>query len=115
MNRIKQQLHKGRYFDEERAFYDMTIRNHMLMVQDKPKVKKPGGGINTEANQEKRRNKIMLQQIKGLCRQALDGIIDEDYAIRKLMSEKLHDQYLFRTQKALSYLKYTNYMEVSND
>ena len=34
-----------------------------------------------------------------------DGIIDEDYAIRKLMSEKLHDQYLFRTQKALSYLK----------
>ena len=35
--------------------------------------------------------------------------------IRKLMSEKLHDQYLFRTQKALSYLKYTNYMEVSND
>ena len=44
-----------------------------------------------------------------------DGIIDEDYAIRKLMSEKLHDQYLFRTQKALSYLKYTNYMEVSND
>ena len=44
-----------------------------------------------------------------------DGIIDEDYAIRKLMSEKLQDQYLFRTQKALSYLKYTNYMEVSND
>lgn len=44
-----------------------------------------------------------------------DGIIDEDYAIRKLMSEKLYDQYLFRTQKALSYLKYTNYMEVSND
>ena len=44
-----------------------------------------------------------------------DGIIDEDSAIRKLMSEKLHDQYLFRTQKALSYLKYTNYMEVSND
>ena len=44
-----------------------------------------------------------------------DGIIDEDYAIRKLMSEKLHDQYLFRTQKALSYLKYTIYMEVSND
>ena len=40
----------------------------------------------------------------------------EDFVmIRKLMSEKLHDQYLFRTQKALSYLKYTNYMEVSND
>ena len=90
MNRIKQVLHKGRYFDEERAFYDMTIRNHLLQVQDKPKVNKPGGGINTEANQERRRNKMMIQQLKGLCRQALDGVISEDeikYILSKLSSK----------------------------
>lgn len=90
MNRINQELYKGRYFDEEKSFYDLTFRNHLLMINEKPK-KKIGGGIHTEANQEKRRNNLMLQQLKGLCRQALDGIIDEEeikYILNKLSKKE---------------------------
>lgn len=78
MNRINQELHKGRYFDEEKAFYDLTIRNHLLMVQDKPKPKKFGGGIQTEAFQEKRRNVLKHQQVLALCKKVLEGVIDKN-------------------------------------
>lgn len=78
MNRIKQVLHKGRYFDEERAFYDLMVRNHLLMVQEKPKPKKIGGGIQTEAFQEKKRNVLKHQQVYALCNKVLEGVIDKN-------------------------------------
>ena len=78
MNRIKQELHKGRYFDEERAFYDLMIRNHLLMVQENPKPKKIGGGIQTEAFQEKKRNVLKHQQVHALCKKVLEGVIDKN-------------------------------------
>ena len=78
MNRVKQVLNKGRYFDEERAFYDLMIRNHLLMVQEKPKPKKIGGGIQTEAFQEKKRNVLKHQQVYALCNKVLEGVIDKN-------------------------------------
>lgn len=86
MKRIKQVINQGRYFDEEKAFYDMSLRNHMLMIQDKPR-RKGKGGLNTEVNQDKKINKVMIQQLIGLCRQVLDGIVDEieiKYIISKI-------------------------------
>ena len=78
MNRVKQVLNKGRYFDEERAFYDLMVRNHLLMVQEKPKPKKIGGGIQTEAFQEKKRNVLKHQQVYALCNKVLEGVIDKN-------------------------------------
>lgn len=78
MNRVKQVLNKGRYFDEEIAFYDLMVRNHLLMVQEKPKPKKIGGGIQTEAFQEKKRNVLKHQQVYALCNKVLEGVIDKN-------------------------------------
>lgn len=44
-----------------------------------------------------------------------DGLIDADFAIKKLLTEKLQDQYLFKTEVALNNLKFLKYIEVTND
>lgn len=40
MKKCKQKLKKGRHFDEQKAFYDMTIRNHLLVISEKLRIKR---------------------------------------------------------------------------
>ena len=72
MKRIKQELDKGRYFDEERAFYDMSIRNHLMVIKEQ-ETKPKGGGISNNLLTERRKTKLLLDGIK---RQIQGGTID---------------------------------------
>ena len=40
------------------------------------------------------------------------GILDEEDTIKRLKTEVLHDQWTFHTEKALSYIQFTEYQEV---
>lgn len=40
------------------------------------------------------------------------GAYDAEYTVKKLKTEVLHDQWTFHTQKALSYLKFTEAKEI---
>lgn len=90
MKRCRQQLEKGRYFNEQKAFYDMKKRNELFIVS-KPQVPKD---MVRQHLTERRRNKLMLDQIKNLMMKGLSEVIpDEDvkellYAIDTLNLEK---------------------------
>ena len=40
------------------------------------------------------------------------GILNAEEAVKRLKTEVLHDQWTFHTQKALSYCRFTDYLEV---
>lgn len=90
MQRCRQQLEKGRYFNEQKAFYDMKKRNELFIVS-KPQAPKD---MVRQHLTERRRNKLMLDQIKNLMMKGLNEVIpDEDvkellYAIDTLNLEK---------------------------
>lgn len=90
MKRCRQQLEKGRYFNEQKAFYDMKKRNELFIVS-KPQAPKD---MVRQHLTERRRNKLMLDQIKNLMMKGLNEVIpDEDvkellYAIDTLNLEK---------------------------
>lgn len=87
MERTEQRLFRGRYFDEEKAFYDMSLRKKK--TDDKPK--KASGGIcqNTEANEVRRSRNIMMEQLKMLTKKQLSSYADEKEIcfIVRLLSE----------------------------
>ncbi len=73
MTRIKQNLHIGRYFDEEKAFYDMTIRNHLIDIKVKERKGKKGrihGNLLTERGKVKK----TLEEIKNQIQIGLENI-----------------------------------------
>lgn len=92
MERCRQELEKGRYFDEQKAFYDMRRRNALL-----------GGATATKTQDmvrqqitERRKNKLILDQIKDLMRKGLNELIsDED------VTELLHAIDTLSLEKAL--------------
>lgn len=75
MERTEQRLFRGRYFDEEKAFYDMSIRKK----KTDEKSKKASGGIspNTEVNEVRRSRNIMMEQLKMLTKKQLSSLADE--------------------------------------
>lgn len=87
MERKEQKLFKGRYFDEEKAFYDMSIRKK----KTDEKSKKASGGINpnTEVNEVRRSRNIMMEQLKMLTKKQLSSLADEKKIrfIVRLLSE----------------------------
>lgn len=87
MERTDQRLFRGRYFDEEKAFYDMSLRKKK--TDDKPK--KASGGIcpNNEANEVRRSRNIMMEQLKMLTKKQLSLYADEKEIrfIVRLLSE----------------------------
>ena len=87
MERTEQRLFRGRYFDEEKAFYDMSLRKKK--TDDKPK--KASGGIspNTEANEVRRSRNIMMEQLKMLTKKQLSSLAGEKEIrfIVRLLSE----------------------------
>lgn len=87
MERTEQRLFRGRYFDEEKAFYDMSLRKKK--TDDKPK--KASGGIcpNTEANEVRRSRNIIMEQLKMLTKKQLSSYADEKEIrfIVRLLSE----------------------------
>lgn len=97
MNRINQKLRKGRFFDEEKAFYDMKARTRERNTS-KPK---PGGiSPNIEASQKERRlpPRLMLDQLKALTKNCLQGLVDDRQirGISKLISDgKLNEALTF--------------------
>lgn len=42
----------------------------------------------------------------------LDGYIDAESAIKQLLPQKLKDQYTFKTEKAMSFLKFTEVQKI---
>lgn len=81
MERCKQELEKGRFFDEHRAFYDMRIRNAIVAL---PQSEKPRDLVRQQLT-ERRKSKLILDQIKGLMMKGLNEIIpDED--VKELLS-----------------------------
>jgi len=81
MERCKQELEKGRFFDEHRAFYDMRIRNAVVAL---PPSEKPRDLVRQQLT-ERRKSKLILDQIKGLMMKGLNEIIpDED--VKELLS-----------------------------
>lgn len=88
MNRINQKLRKGRFFDEEKAFYDMKAR-----TKERSASKSKTGGLssNTEATQKERRlpPRLMLDQLKALTKNCLQGLVDDRKikGISKLISD----------------------------
>lgn len=73
MNRINQRLAKGRFFDENKAFYDMNLR---LKEKEVEPPKKPGGiAPNTEASgKPKIQRKFMIDQLINLTEKQLENI-----------------------------------------
>lgn len=90
MKRCRQQLEKGRYFNEQKAFYDMKKRNELFIVS-KPQAPKD---MVRQHLTERRRNKLMLDQIKNLMMKGLNEVIPDEevkellYAIDTLNLEK---------------------------
>lgn len=70
----------ARFFDENKAFYDMKKRNKLL-VKPKPKTKEK---VDQQLN-ERRKSKLILEQIKELIGKTISDILptDEVYAIFK--------------------------------
>lgn len=96
MERCKQELAKGRYFDEHKAFYDMRKRNVLLSV---PPAEKPQDMVRQHLT-ERRKNKLILDQIKDLMRKGLNELIpDED------VTELLHAIDTLSLEKALAGLE----------
>lgn len=80
MHRCRQELERGRYFDERRAFYDMKKRNELFAVSP-PQTPKD---MVRQQLTERRKNKLMLDQIKSLMMKGLNEVIpDED--VKKLL------------------------------
>lgn len=44
----------------------------------------------------------------------ISGFIDEEFAIKRLLPQKLKDQYVFKTEKAISFLKFREEMVCKN-
>ena len=101
MNRIKQELGKGRYFDEEKAFYDMTVRNHLVSVKE-IKSSNRSGGINNNLIMERRKTKLLLDQIKGLIEGGLKNLVEQEKSskILKLIDELELENALPELEKA---------------
>lgn len=93
MERQKQELEKGRFFDEQRAFYDMRKRNALLSA---PPSKNPKDMVRQHLT-ERRKSKLMLDQIKSLMMKGLNELIpDED------VKELLHTIDTLNLEKALT-------------
>ena len=81
MERTNQKLRTGRFFDEKKAFYDMTKRNG---EKEEPPMKQKGGIFpNSEAAQRNRKRKLMLDQLKNMTEERL-GFILPDKELRAL-------------------------------
>lgn len=92
MKRCRQELEKGRYFDEQKAFYDMRRRNALLGGTT---ATKPQDMVRQQIT-ERRKNKLILDQIKDLMRKGLNDLIpDED------VTELLHAIDTLSLEKAL--------------
>lgn len=74
MTRCKQELAKGRYFDEHKAFYDMRRRNALLFV---PTADKPQDMV-TQQITESKRHKLILDQLKDRMEKCLNEIIPNE-------------------------------------
>lgn len=93
MERQKQELEKGRFFDEQRAFYDMRKRNALLSA---PPSENPKDMVRQHLT-ERRKSKLMLDQIKSLMMKGLNELIpDED------VKELLHTIDTLNLEKALT-------------
>mgnify|MGYP002673535849 FL=1 len=75
MDRTEQRLYRGRYFDEEKAFYDMSLRKKK--ADGKPKKSSGGISPSTEANEVRRSRTIMMEQLKMLTRRQLSSLTGE--------------------------------------
>ena len=91
MERQKQELEKGRFFDEQRAFYDMRKRNALLFAaKENPK------DMVRQHLVEKRKQKFLILQIKERMIKALNELIpNED------IKDLLHDIDTLKFEKVL--------------
>lgn len=91
MERQKQELEKGRFFDEQRAFYDMRKRNALLFAaKENPK------DIVRQHLVEQRKQKFLILQIKERMMKALNELIpNED------IKDLLHDIDTLKFEKVL--------------
>ena len=64
----------GRFFDEDKAYYDMKKRNSLFSQN----VKRPsiGGGIQPQT--ERRKIQLILEQIKQIVKEGTTDVIPED-------------------------------------
>lgn len=67
---IEQRLSSGRYFDEEKAFYDMTLRNNLYPDQAKEGSK--------ESINSKVKAKLFSEQLRGLIIKGMTDVVDDD-------------------------------------
>lgn len=98
MERTEQRLFKGRYFDEEKAFYDMSLRKKK--ADDKPKKARGGINQNTEANEVRRSRNIMMEQLKMLTKKQLSSLADEReirFIVRLLSEGNVGEAMMFVT------------------
>lgn len=93
MHRCRQELERGRYFDERRAFYDMKKRNELFAVSP-PQTPKD---MVRQHLTERRKNKLMLDQIKNLMMKGLNEVIPDDD-----VKELLHSIDTLNLEKALA-------------
>ncbi len=75
LEKTDQRLRAARFFDEQKAFYDMRIRNQIF---DSPKKKSPGGiSPNTESAKKQKPRKVMLDQLRAMMMSNLGPIVSD--------------------------------------
>jgi type IV secretion system protein VirD4 len=88
MERSKQQYRAGRYFDEQKAFYDLHIRNAHVLNQTS--TNKGGKGITRELVSGKLRKTVFIDQLKNLVIKGLNEVVDDEDINDVLEQIELH-------------------------
>ena len=89
----------GRFFDEAKAFYDMKKRNNLFNTTTKrPSI---GGGIQPQT--ERRKIKLILEQIKALMTEGLHDLIppEEEEDLIKLVDSLELDRAVTGIKRAM--------------
>ena len=95
----EQKMMAGRFFDEAKAFYDMKKRNNLFNTTTKrPSI---GGGIQPQT--ERRKIKLILEQIKSLMTEGLHDLIppEEEEDLIKLVDSLELDRAVTGIKRAM--------------
>lgn len=74
IKKVEQKLMVGRFFDEDKAYYDMKKRNSLFSQN----VKRPSIGGSIQPQTERRKIQLILEQIKQIVKEGTTDVIPED-------------------------------------
>ena len=88
MEKVNQKLEKGRWFDEQKAFYDMKARNQNVV----PKITPNSDAKPTlSERKEQIKSKLILEQILKKADEGIDGLLDESKSDSLFKKIRSHD------------------------